>query len=251
MMRIYSHNRIHETAIIGPDVVLGTGNEIGPYAVIMGNTIIGDNNYIGSHTAIGVLPTDTKRTNMEFPNPHLEIGDNNIIREFSVVEQPCYEAISRIGNNCFLMQGVHLSHDNILQDDVVITNQCVLGGIAKILRGADLGMGCTINQYTIVGHYSIVATGAPCMKNVKPFSRYIPNRPLSVNKYAIEKYGFNDYIDEITAYVLENIYPSSDCIRGIVEEFNKWTSRYGRDTYCNRPENAREHSGGGGRTAFA
>ena len=105
-------NNIHPTAIIDKTVILGDNNTIGPYAVITGNTIIGNGNYIGPHTAIGVPATDTKRVDCGFENPHLEIGDNNNIREFCVVEQPCYEALSKIGNEVFLMQGVHLSHDN-------------------------------------------------------------------------------------------------------------------------------------------
>lgn len=224
-------NKIHPTAIIEDTVVLGDGNTIDAYSIIRGNTIIGNGNYIGPHTAIGVSPTDTKQVDFGFENPHLEIGDNNIIREFCVVEQPCYEELSKIGNHVFLMQGVHLSHDNILKDNVVVTNQCVIGGIAKLLDGADLGMGCTINQYSVIGHYSIVATGAPCMKNVKPFSRYIPNKPISVNNYALRKYGFMDYLDEIVAYVMDNVNPTSEKITMIVEEFNQWVNIYGKETY--------------------
>ena len=224
-------NKIHPTAIIGPNVTLGDNNTIGAYAIIEGNTIIGNNNQIGPHTAIGMPATDTKQVNYGFENPHLEIGDYNTIREFCVVEQPCYEALSKIGNHVFLMQGVHLSHDNILKDHVVITNPCVIGGIAKLLDGCDLGMGCTINQYSTIGHYCIVATGAPCMKNVKPFSRYIPNKPISVNMYAIKKYGFIDYFDEITAYVMEGAKPTSERIKTIVEEFDHWVEKYGHETY--------------------
>ena len=224
-------NNIHPTAIIGQDVVLGDNNTIGAYTIIEGNTIIGNNNQIGPHTAIGMPATDTKQVDYGFETPHLEIGDNNIIREFCVVEQPCYEALSKIGNHVFLMQGVHLSHDNILKDHVVITNQCVIGGIAKLLDGCDLGMGCTINQYTIIGQYSIVATGAPCMKNVKPFSRYIPNKPISVNTYALKKYGFMNYLEEITAYVMENAKPTSNQIKAIVDEFDHWVEKYGHETY--------------------
>lgn len=224
-------NNIHTTAIIGKNVILGDNNTIGAFAIIEGNTVIGNNNQIGPHTAIGVLPTDTKNIDFEFGTPRLIIGDNNIIREFCVIEQPCYEAESRICNNVFMMQGVHLSHDNVLFDHVVITNQCVVGGIAKILEGADLGMGCTINQYTIVGQYCIVATGAACMKNVKPFSRYIPGKPISVNDYAIKKYGFEKYADEIAAYVLEGVQPTSCKIIKIVEEFNQWVKKYGHKTY--------------------
>ena len=212
-------NNIHPTVIIDKTVVLGDNNTVGPYAVITGNTIIGNNNYIGPHTAIGVSATDTKQVDYGHKNPHLEIGNNNIIREFCVVEQPCYEPLTKIGDDVFLMQGVHLSHDNILKDHVVITNQCVVG------------MGCTINQYSIIGHYCIVATGAPCMKNVKPFSRYIPNRPISVNTYALKKYGLMDYLDEITAYVMEGVYPTTEGIRAIVDEFDEWVEKYGRETY--------------------
>lgn len=224
-------NHIHPSAIIEDTVVLGDNNTIDAYAIIRGNTIIGNGNYIGPHTAIGMMPTDTKQVDFGFENLQLEIGDNNIIREFCVVEQPCYEAFSKIGNHVFLMQGVHLSHDNILKDHVVITNQCVIGGIAKLLDGADLGMGCTINQYSIIGQYSIVATGAPCMKNVKPFSRYIPNKPISVNMYALKKYGFMEYLDEITAYVMEGARPISGRIKTIVNEFDGWVEKYGRETY--------------------
>lgn len=42
-------NKIHPTAIIGKEVVLGEGNTIGPYSVIEGKTYIGDNNTICSH----------------------------------------------------------------------------------------------------------------------------------------------------------------------------------------------------------
>lgn len=224
-------NKIHPTAIIEDTVVLGEDNVIDAYTIIRGNTIIGNGNYIGSHSAIGVPATDTKQVDYGFDNPHLEIGDNNVIREFCVVEQPCYEALSKIGNHVFLMQGVHLSHDNILKDHVVITNQCVIGGIAKLLDGSDLGMGCTINQYSTIGHYSIVATGAPCMKNVKPFSRYIPHKPISVNTYALKKYGLMDYLEEITAYVMDGITPTSPKIKKIVEEFDHWVHKYGHETY--------------------
>lgn len=224
-------NLIDKTAIIGENVVMGDNNVILPYTVIYDEVEIGDNNVIGSHSVIGCPPTDTKGVKIDNRDISVRIGNNNQIREFCVIEKPCYEEITQIGNHVFLMQGAHVSHDNLVDDYVVITNQCVLGGIAKILEGADLGMGCTINQYTIVGQYCIVATGAPCMKNVKPFSRYIPNRPISVNTYAIRKYGFVEYQEEITEYVLNDVRPTSHKIKKIIDDFNNWTLKYGHETY--------------------
>lgn len=224
-------NEIHPTAIIGKDVVLGKGNKILPYTIIDGPTIIGDNNIIGPHAIIGCPPTDTKKVSLDFKNPHLRIGNNNIIREFCVIEQPCYEELTIIGNEVFLMQGVHISHDVHLNDKVVITNTSVLAGIVKMLEGSYLGMACTVNQYTVIGQYSIVATNSACMKNVKPFSRYIPNKPISVNKYAIEKYGFSEYEREIFDYVLHNKEVKSEKLMSIIVDFEKFVNLYGHETY--------------------
>ena len=160
-------NKIHPTVIIGKDVILGDGNEILPYTIIEGPVTIGNNNVIGPHVIIGCPATDTKHTNCIHEDPRVIIGNNNIIREFSLIEQPCYEEKTIVGNDVFLMQGVHISHDVCLQDKVVITNTSVLAGIVKVLEGANIAMACTINQYTVIGQYSIVATNAACMKNVK------------------------------------------------------------------------------------
>jgi UDP-N-acetylglucosamine acyltransferase len=224
-------NIIHPTALIGHNVELGDNNVIGPYTIIEGKVCIGDNNIIGPHVIIGCPPTDTKHIEIQFDNPKVLIGNNNEIREFSLIEQPCYEEFTIVGNNVFIMQGVHLSHDVHINDRAVITNSSVLAGIVKILEGANIAMSCSINQYTIIGQYSIVATNSACMKNVRPFSRYIPNKPVSVNTYAINKFGFEKYEEEINAYVLNNEMVKSPVLVGIINEFEQWVAKYGHATY--------------------
>ena len=225
------NNKIHPTAIIGSEVVLGNNNIIGPYTIIQGRVNLGDNNVIGPHVIIGCPPTDTKHINLKYDNSMVIIGNNNIIREFSLIEQPCYEEYTIVQNDVFIMQGVHISHDVHIYDKAVITHTSVLAGIVKVLEGANIAMACSVNQYTIVGQYSIVATNSACMKNVRPFSRYIPNKPTSVNVYAIKKYGFEKYEDEITAYVLNNEPVKSPVLVEIVNEFDEWVAKYGHKTY--------------------
>lgn len=224
-------NNIHETAIIRGNVKIGKGNTIGAYTVIEGPIEIGDNNFISSHVVLGCSATDTKKIAPFGQNPMVKIGNNNIIREFCIVEQPCYEEFTVIGNNTFLMQGVHISHDACISDKVVITNTSVIAGIVKILEGANVAMGCTINQYVTIGQYCIVATGAACMKNVKPFSRYIPGKPISVNNYAIKKFGFEEYESEICDYVLKDIPANSEVIKEIIRQFENSVDHYGVKTY--------------------
>lgn len=225
-------NKIHPTAIIGDRVELGDNNEIGPYCVIEGPTIIGDDNRIGPHVVIGTPGQDTRNPRYDSSDCLIKIGSRNIIREFTGIQKPCYESITSLGNDIYIMQSVHIPHDAQIFDKVVITPMCVLAGITRILEGANLGMGVSINQYNVIGQYSIVATGAAAMKNVKPFSRYIPGKPISVNTYALKKYGFADFEDEITSYVLENQRPKSEPILRIIDEFEHYHQKSGREVYA-------------------
>ncbi len=224
-------NNIHPTAIIDDRVVLGKKNTILPYTIIYGPTEIGDNNIIGPHVVIGTPGQDTRNPRYDSSNAFIKIGNRNIIREFSAIQKPCYEEVTLIGDDVFLMQGVHIPHDAHVSNKVVITPLCVLAGITRILEGANLGMGCTINQYSIIGQYSIVATGAAVMKNVKPFSRYIPNKPASVNHYALKKFGFENYSDEIIEYVLNDVKPTAPEVLDIVSIFESLHIKSGRDLY--------------------
>lgn len=224
-------NDIHPTAIIGDNVKLGKNNKILPYTVIYGPTEIGNNNIIGPNVVIGTPGQDTRNPRYDSSNCPIFIGSNNIIREFTAIQKPCYEKETRVLDDVFLMQSVHIPHDAFLDNKVVITPMCVLGGISKILEGANLGMGCTINQYTVIGQYSIVATGAAAMKNVKPFSRYIPGKPTTVNSYALKKFGFEANTDEITKYVLEDVTPKSERIGAIIEKYNKYHIDSKREQY--------------------
>lgn len=224
-------NQIHPTAIIDDNVELGINNIVHPYTIIHGPTKIGDDNIIGPHVVIGSPGQDTRNPRYDSTNCRITIGDRNIIREFTAVQKPCYENLTYIGNDVFLMQSVHIPHDAHIHDKVVITPMCVLAGITRILEGANLGMGSSVNQYSIIGQYSIIATGAAAMKNIKPFSRYIPRKAISVNSYAIKKFGFAEYAEEIEAYVMDDEMPQSAPILSIVRDFKTLHEKSGRPLY--------------------
>lgn len=224
-------NQIHPTAVITGDVKLGKNNQILPYTCLTGPLEIGDDNVIGPHVVIGSPGQDTRNPRYDSSEKPIVIGSRNIIREFTAIQKPCYENLTRIGDDVYLMQSVHVPHDAIIEDKVVITPMVALAGITRILEGANLAMGATVSQYCVVGQYSIVATGAAVLKNVKPFSRYIPGKPLSVNDYAIDKFGFGEYRDEIRAYVLEGVPPTSPRLVEIVSHFNALVEASKRPVY--------------------
>ncbi len=225
-------NEIHSTAIIGENVKIGKGNKILPYTIILGPTEIGDDNIIGPNVVIGSPGQDTRNPRYDSSNSLIKIGNRNIIREFTAIQKPCYEDITLLGDDIYLMQSVHIPHDAKLGNKVVITPMCVLAGITRLLEGSNLGMGAIVNQYCVIGQYSIVATGAVVMKNVKPFSRFIPNKTISVNTYAIKKYGFETFQQEIEAYVMDGVIPESIKIRFLIDIFNHDHTQSKRDLYC-------------------
>jgi UDP-N-acetylglucosamine acyltransferase len=224
-------NIIHPTVIIEGNVTFGEGNEILPYSILKGPLEIGDNNIIGPCVVIGSPGQDTRNPRHDCSNKPIKIGSGNIIREFTAIQKPVYEDLTFVGNNVHFMQSVHIPHDAIIRDNVVITPMVALAGLAKILDGASLSLGVTVHQRSVVGHYSIVGMGTAVVKNVKPFSRLIPGKPISVNHYSVEKYGFTDWSDEIARYVLKNEPPKSEEIMKIVQEFELLHARSGRDLY--------------------
>lgn len=224
-------NVIHPTAIIEGNVVIGEGNEIGPYSVIYGPLTIGNRNWIGPHVTIGTPGQDTRNPRYDSSDSRIEIGSDNIIREYTAIQKPCYRDVTRIGNRVFIMQSVHVPHDAVINDDVVITPMVVMGGIVNILQGANLAVGCSVHQYSVVGHYSIVSMGSSLTKNVRPFLKYVPRKSPAVNDYAIKKYGFEIVREEIVAYLMDAIQPKDARLVKIVNEFEKLSAQSGRDVY--------------------
>lgn len=224
-------NVIHPTAIIGEGVQMGDGNEIGPYTVIYGPTEIGDGNLIGPHVTIGTPGQDTRNPRYDSSRCRVRIGNDNIIREYTAVQKPCYRDITEIKNRAHLMQGVHVPHDAVIHDDVVITPLVALGGISVLLPGVNIALGCTVHQYSVLGHYAIAGMGAAVIKNIPPFGKYVPGKPVGVNYYAIDKFGFEAEREEIVAYLMSQQRPVSPRLLAIVEEFERLSAESKRDVY--------------------
>ncbi len=224
-------NKIHPTCIIEGQVEIGSGNEIGPYSVIYGPIKIGDGNLIGPHVVIGTPGQDTREPRYDSSDSYIEIGNNNIIREFTAIQKPRYRDITQIGHDTFIMQSVHVPHDAIIQDGAVITPMVAMGGVVQILKGATLALGCSLHQFTVVGHYAFVAMEAAVTRNIRPFSRYVPGSPATVNEYAIKKYGFESVSDQIEDYVLKSIMPHDENLAALILEFDTLTAASSRKTY--------------------
>jgi len=192
-------NFIHPTAIVAESVKLGTGNYIGPFCYITGDTVIGDNNRFEAYCTIGT-PAE-HRDYFYNTTGSLSIGSNNIFREYSSVN---IGSISKtvIGNNVTLLTGAHVSHDCVLDDKVTLSHNVVLGGHSIVMEGVNLGIAAICHQYSVLGAYSMIGMGSVVTKssNITPGNIYIgsPTKYLKQNIIGLERNNINnDALNEL------------------------------------------------------
>lgn len=182
----HSGNRIHPTAVIGPEVELGTDNVIGAYAVLLGPATLGSGNWIGPHAVVG---TPGESRGAEHPADDspcgngIHIGNGNVLREFSSIHQGLHD-VTRVGDDCFVMAGGHLGHDVHLDDEVTIANAVMVGGHTWVGRRANLGLGAVVHQRSVVGAGAMIAMGAGVKAPIPPYATVAgsPARVSGVNE---------------------------------------------------------------------
>ena len=177
---------IHPTAIIADGATLGVDVEVGPYCVIdehvslgdgcslkshvviSGHTTIGANNRFFPFASIGHEPQDLK---YHGEPSEVVIGDGNTIRE-NVTINPGTEGggmLTRVGNHNLLMAYVHIAHDCLVGNDVVLANCATLAGHVDIDDGAVIGGMSAIHQFLRIGRYAMVGGMSGIVKDVPPF----------------------------------------------------------------------------------
>ncbi|KTC86104.1 MULTISPECIES: acyl-ACP--UDP-N-acetylglucosamine O-acyltransferase [Legionella] len=155
-------------SVIGAGVEIGEGTWIGPHVVIQGPTVIGKNNKIFQFASVGDEPQDI--TYKGEPT-RLEIGDNNIIREYCMISRGTVKGggITRIGNQNYLMAYAHIGHDCVVGNNVTMINYSALSGHVIVHDFAIIGAYAAIHQFCHVGAYAFIARATYINKDVLPY----------------------------------------------------------------------------------
>ena len=183
---------IHPTAIIEDNVEIGPDCEIGAYAVIKQFTKIGARNRIFEHAVIGGEPQDVK---FKGEPSFLEIGDDNLIREFCTFHRASGEGeITRIGSRNFFMVGVHVAHNCRIGDDNIFANEVALAGHITIEDHVFLSNNVGAHQFVRMGRYAMVGGKSKIVQDVLPFfiTDGNPARVRGVNSIGLRRAGFSD-----------------------------------------------------------
>ena len=160
---------------IGPEVKLDENVELFSNVHIEGNTIIGKGTKIFPFASIGTQPQDLKFNNEK---NSLEIGENNLIREYVTINPGTAGGGSKtiIGNNCLFMISSHIAHDCNIGNNVIIANNVPLGGHVTIEDSVVIGGNSAVQQFTRIGRLAMIGGMTGVLKDVIPFGLSIGNR---------------------------------------------------------------------------
>jgi UDP-N-acetylglucosamine acyltransferase len=153
---------------IGPDVEIGAGCRIESHVVIKGPTKLGKNNRIFQFSSIGEECQDKKYAGEP---TRLEIGDNNIIRESCTIHRGTVQdnGLTSIGSNNLFMAYVHVAHDCVLGNNLILANNATLAGHVHAGDWAILGGGTMVHQFCKIGQHSMSAGGSIVLKDIPAY----------------------------------------------------------------------------------
>jgi UDP-N-acetylglucosamine acyltransferase len=184
--------RVGAYAVIGAKVKVGADTIIGPHVVLDGWTEIGDRNRFFPGAAIGLEPQDLK---YDGSLTLVKIGHDNCFREYVTVNRATREGEATvIGNHNLLMAYVHVGHNCLIEDRVIITNAVSLAGHVRLESRSRIGGMVGIHQFVQVGQFAMVGAMSRIDRDVPPYMLVegSPARVRSLNQIGLKRAGLVD-----------------------------------------------------------
>ncbi|MCL2146588.1 MAG: acyl-ACP--UDP-N-acetylglucosamine O-acyltransferase [Synergistaceae bacterium] len=228
---------IHPTAIVSPKAELGNGVEIGAYSIIEearigDNTVIeaysricsfvemGTDNHVHSHAVIGGEPQDHGyRGEKSF----VKIGDRNIFREYVTVNRATGEGyVTSVGNDCLLMEGVHVAHNAEIKNNVTLANKVGVSGFVQIDDYTVLGGMVGIHQFVRIGTYCMVGGIYRVTKDIPHYTLAAgePLRLMGINVIGLRRANFSSDLRRKINALYKELYDTSKVFSSSLEELH-------------------------------
>lgn len=178
--------------VVGPCVTLGDGVVLKPHVVIDGQSTIGAGTQIYPFASIGLAPQDLK---YQGEDSRLVIGRNNVIREYVTMNPGTRGGgmETRIGDNGLFMIGVHIAHDCIVGNGVIMANNATLAGHVRVDDYAVIGGLAAVHQFVRIGAHAMVGGLSGVEQDVIPFGSVTGERASlsGLNIVGMKRRGFD------------------------------------------------------------
>jgi len=227
--------QIHPTALVDSSIDLGAEVRVGPYAIIEAGCVIGDycevrahavickGTLMGPHNQIGygaIIGAEPQDYGYKGGRSWVEIGSGNKIREYVTIHRATTEeAATSIGNDNFLMCGVHVGHDGVIGNRAILANNSLLGGYVEVEDGAFLGGGTVVHQHARIGTLAITRGGTRVAKDVPPYFMAVDiNEVSGINRIGLRRAGFSHETRRAIQAAYEVLYRSDLNVSQALEE---------------------------------
>jgi UDP-N-acetylglucosamine acyltransferase len=194
---VHPQAKVAKNVVIEPfvniekNVEIGEGTWIGSNVTIMEGARIGKNCKIFPSAVISAIPQDLKYNGEE---TIVKIGDNTTVREFVTINKGTKANMETVvGSNCLLMAYVHVAHDCIIGNNVILANCVTLAGHIEIDDWAIVGGLSAIHQFCKIGSHTMISGGALVRKDVPPYTK-AAREPLSyvgINSIGLRRRGYS------------------------------------------------------------
>ncbi|BCV41686.1 acyl-ACP--UDP-N-acetylglucosamine O-acyltransferase [Shewanella algae] len=195
---------------IGADVEIGDDCWISSHVVIKGPSIIGKGNRIFQFASVGEDCQDKKYAGEP---TRLIMGDNNIIRESVTIHRGTVQDNSetRIGSNNLFMAYVHIAHDCVVGDNVIMANNASIAGHCHVGDWAILGGMTGVHQFVHIGAHAFTAGCSLVLQDVPPFVMASGQAaiPRGLNMEGMKRRGFAKETQQALRRAYRTLYRSS------------------------------------------
>ena len=199
---------IHRTALVDPTAHLGQGVSVGAYTIVGPRVNVGERSTLGAHvilernaqlgagvkvghgTVIGSDPQDHK---YQGEDTWVEIGENTVIREYCTINRgTTATGKTTVGKRCFLMSYVHVAHDCVIGNDVIIANTVQMAGHVTVEDRAIISGLIGIHQFVRIGTYAFVGGASRVNQDVPPYTKAVGNpvHLYGLNSVGLQRAGF-------------------------------------------------------------
>ncbi len=227
-------------AQIGPRARIGKNVSIGPFTTVEDGAVIGDGTTIAANALIGCgarigrdcrihhgaivghTPQDLKYAGEETT---CEIGDRTVIREYAIIHRGTGEGgRTVIGEDNFLMGFIHIAHDCVLGNHIIMANAAMMAGHCVVEDWVTIGGITPIHQFVRIGRHAMIGGGLRVPKDVPPFI-LAGGEPLvfeGLNSIGLRRRGFApaviDAIDRAYAIIYRSRLNVSQAVGKIRED---------------------------------
>ena len=187
---------------VGAHVQIGNGSKLHAHVYVEGHVTIGKENQFYPYSTIGTPPQDINYKNEP---TRVEIGDNNIFREFVSVHRGTIKdrLLTKIGSNCLFMAYVHVGHDVQIGNHGVFANSINFAGHVRIGDHCIFGGGCNISQFVTVGRGCYIGGASAIDRDIPLFCTGLGNRLRlkGINIIGMKRQGYSrDVISEVVDF---------------------------------------------------